>query len=96
MVNFHTQINHYDNHSPPLLDLFASSNPSTCSGISITESLTKKRMQMLNKARNEFLFKNVLTQDGKILFTSIIISIYLHQYLYMLKYASINVQYQVP
>ena len=35
--------------------------------ISITESLTRKRMQMLTKARNEFLFKNVLTQEGKIL-----------------------------
>ena len=36
-------------------------------GISITDSLTQKRMQMLTKARNEFLFKNVSTQDGKIL-----------------------------
>ena len=35
--------------------------------ISITESLTRKRMQMLTKARNEFLFKNVWTQEGKIL-----------------------------
>ena len=35
--------------------------------ISITESLTRKRMQMLTKARSEFLFKNVLTQEGKIL-----------------------------
>ena len=35
--------------------------------ISITESLTRKRMQMLTKARSEFLFKNVLTQVGKIL-----------------------------
>ena len=34
-------------------------------GVSITESLTQKRMQMLTKARNEFLFKNVWTQDGK-------------------------------
>ena len=39
-------------------------------GISITESLTQKRMQMLTKARNEFLFKNVWTQDGKILVKS--------------------------
>ena len=28
-------------------------------GISITDSLTQKRMQMLTKASNEFLFKNV-------------------------------------
>ena len=27
--------------------------------ISITKSLTQKRMQVLTKARNEFLFKNV-------------------------------------
>ena len=39
-------------------------------GVSITESLTQKRMQMLTKARNEFLFKNVWTQDGKILVKS--------------------------
>ena len=39
-------------------------------GIIITESLTQKRMQMLTKARNEFLFKNVWTQDGKILVKS--------------------------
>ena len=39
-------------------------------GVSITESLTQKRMQMLTKARNEFLFKNVWAQDGKILVKS--------------------------
>ena len=39
-------------------------------GVSITESLTQKRMQMLTKARDEFLFKNVWTQDGKILVKS--------------------------
>ena len=39
-------------------------------GVSISESLTQKRMQMLTKARNEFLFKNVWTQDGKILVKS--------------------------
>ena len=38
--------------------------------ISITESLTQKRIQMLTKARNEFLFKNVWTQDGKLLVKS--------------------------
>ena len=36
-------------------------------GISITMSLTQKRMQTLTKTKNEFLFKNVWTQDGKIL-----------------------------
>ena len=39
-------------------------------GVNITESLTQKRMQMLTKARDEFLFKNVWTQDGKILVKS--------------------------
>ena len=38
--------------------------------ISITESLTQKRIQMLTKARNKFLFKNVWTQDGKLLVKS--------------------------
>ena len=36
-------------------------------GIRITESLTQERMQRLTKARNEFLFKNVWTQYGKVL-----------------------------
>ena len=39
-------------------------------GSSITENLTQKRMQMLTKARNEFLFKNLWTQDGKMLVKS--------------------------
>ena len=39
-------------------------------GISITESLTQKQMQMLTKARNEFLFKKVWTYDGNILVKS--------------------------
>ena len=38
--------------------------------IGITESLTQKRIQMLSKARNEFLFKNLWTQDRKILVKS--------------------------
>ena len=37
-------------------------------GISITESLTQKRVEMLKKAREEYGFKSVWTQDGKILF----------------------------
>ena len=36
-------------------------------GIRITESLTQEQMQRLTKARNEFLFKNVWTQYGKVL-----------------------------
>ena len=39
-------------------------------GISINEILTQKRMQLLTKGRNEFLFKKVWTQDGKILVKS--------------------------
>ena len=39
-------------------------------GVSITESLTQKRMQMLTKVRNEILFKNAWTLDGKILVKS--------------------------
>ena len=33
------------------------------SGISITESLTQKQIQILAKARNGFLFEDVWTQD---------------------------------
>ena len=36
------------------------------SGISLTESLTKLRMQKLEKAGNEFGFKSVWTIDGRI------------------------------
>ena len=36
--------------------------------VSITESLTAKRMEELNKAREEHGFTNVLTADGRILF----------------------------
>ena len=38
------------------------------SRLSITDSLTARRMEELSKARNEHLFKNVWTIDGKILF----------------------------
>ena len=37
-------------------------------GDSITESLTAKRMEHLNKAREEHGFTNVWTTDGRILF----------------------------
>ena len=36
--------------------------------VSITESLTQKRVELLKKAREEHGFKSVWTQDGKILF----------------------------
>ena len=39
-------------------------------GSSITENLTQKRMQMLTKTRNGLLFKNLWTQDGKMLVKS--------------------------
>ena len=38
------------------------------SGISITESLTAFRMEQLKLAREKYDFRNVWTQDGKILF----------------------------
>ena len=37
-------------------------------GVSITESLIQKRVELLKKAREEHGFKSVWTQDGKILF----------------------------
>ena len=37
-------------------------------GISVTESLTAKRINMLEKAREEHTFNNVWSQDGKIMF----------------------------
>ena len=36
--------------------------------ISITENLTKRRMQVLNDARQEHGFQNVWSSDGKILY----------------------------
>ena len=38
------------------------------SRLSITDSLSARRMEELSKARNEHLFKNVWTIDGKIFF----------------------------
>ena len=38
------------------------------SGISITESLTNRRMEALKKVHNENRFRKVWTTDGKILF----------------------------
>ena len=35
-------------------------------GVAITESLTAKRMEMLNKAKERFGFRNVWTLDGRI------------------------------
>ena len=37
-------------------------------GISVIESLTAKRINMLEKAREEHTFNNVWSQDGKIKF----------------------------
>ena len=37
-------------------------------GISVTESLTARRMNMLEKAREEYTFNNVWLQDHKIMF----------------------------
>ena len=37
-------------------------------GISVTESLTARRMNMLEKAREEYTFSNVWLQDDKIMF----------------------------
>ena len=37
-------------------------------GISVTESLTAKRISMLEKSREEYTFNNVWSQDGKIMF----------------------------
>ena len=36
--------------------------------MSITESLTPLRMEMLKKAREEYTIQNVWTSDGKIMF----------------------------
>ena len=37
-------------------------------GMSVTESLTAKRINILEKAREEHTFNNVWSQDGKIVF----------------------------
>ena len=47
---------------------FASKRKLKGTGVSITESLTAKRMEQLNKARDKLGFTNVRTTDGKILF----------------------------
>ena len=38
-------------------------------GISVAESLTAKRIKMLEKSREEHTFKNVWSQDGRIIFS---------------------------
>ena len=48
--------------------VFASKRKLKGTGVSITESLTTKRMEQLNKAREEHSFTNVWTTDGKIFF----------------------------
>ena len=47
---------------------FASKRKLKWTGVSITESLTAKRMEQLNKEREEHGFTNVWTTDGRILF----------------------------
>ena len=37
-------------------------------GISVMESLTAKRINLLEKARKEYTFNDVWSQDGKIMF----------------------------
>ena len=39
--------------------------------VSITESLTKRRVVELKKVREMYGFKNVWSQDGKILFSDV-------------------------
>ena len=49
-------------------NVFASKRKLKRTGVSTTESLTAKRMQQLNKAREEHSFANVWTTDCRILF----------------------------
>ena len=46
--------------------IFLNTNELKNTGISITESLTAKRMEMLHKAKERFGFRNVWTLDGRI------------------------------
>ena len=48
--------------------VFASKRKLKGAGVSITERLTVKRMEQLNKAREEHGFTNAWITDGKILF----------------------------
>ena len=48
--------------------VFASKRKLKGTGVSITESLTAKRMEQLNKAKEGHGFTNVWTTDGRILF----------------------------
>ena len=48
--------------------VFASKRKLKGMGVSITESLTTKRMEQLNKVTEEHGFTNVWTTDGRILF----------------------------
>ena len=53
------------------INLFKQNNDHTRimrAGISVTESLTAKRINMFEKAREEYTFNNVWSQDGKIVF----------------------------
>ena len=48
--------------------VFRNKNPLKGTSISVTESLTVKRMEHLKKAREQHGFGNVWTLDGKIMF----------------------------
>ena len=52
----------------PQKKFFASKRKVKGTGVSITESLTAKRMKQLNKAREEHGFTNVCSADGTIFF----------------------------
>ena len=47
---------------------FKSKKKIKAKNISITESLTRYRMSVLNEAREKYGFKNVWTYDGRILY----------------------------
>ena len=48
--------------------IFSSKKTFKSSNISLTKSLTQKRVDILNEARNKHGFKNVRSADGKILY----------------------------
>ena len=49
--------------------IFREKNILECKTVSITENLTEKRITEMKVARETYGFKNVWSQDGKILYT---------------------------
>ena len=49
--------------------IFRENNILKCKTVSITENLTEKRITEMKVARETYGFKNVWSQDGKILYT---------------------------